>query len=196
MIFSFDLSLRSTGACCFDRDSGALVDFTLVINKELNDEELFIWNVNKLLDFIDENCRRTGKEPVGFVTEDLALHAISADKDKIWGQFWYLQCKLKEVYGWVPRGRIPVTSWRSYILTKKEQREAKTTKDGLKQAVFDKLPGDWQVRIMDYLEEHRVEINVAKGLNPESKSKEYLKARYDLGDAASLGLSRLSLENY
>lgn len=195
MIFSFDLSLRCTGACCFDL-SGNLRDFIVVCNGELQDEELISYNSDQLLNFVDKHFYQTGKEPTGFVTEALALHAKSADKDRVFGQFWHLQSELLKFYPWVPRGKISVAAWRASVLTKEEQREAKKLgcKDPLKVACYNKLPDDIRCRFEAYLEEHRDRINVAKGNKLGGKSKEYLNARLDISDAYLLGKYRLSLE--
>ena len=150
---------------------GELVDFSIITNNELTDEELFIYNTQKILLFA---CRFN---LTGVVTEALALHAKSKDRDKLFGQFWYLQCKLKEKFFDVPRGKITVTEWRSKVLSKEEQREAKKAPGGLKQAVIDKLPADVKSRFCEYL----------------SQNKLPKKCLEDLADSYFLGQYRRSL---
>jgi len=179
MIISIDLSKRSTGVCALDMN-GNLIDFLLVHNEHLHEEELFIYNISQIVDFSRGLAARYVLE--GFVTEALALHAPSKDKDQLFGQFWILQYELAKEFATVPRGKITVAEWRSSVLTKAEQRELKAedSKNGLKIGCVRKLPEDVRERF-----EHYLAVNKVKRI----ASKEPL---YDLSDAYHIGKYRLS----
>jgi hypothetical protein len=174
MILSIDLSLRSTGICVLDID-GTLKGFRLITPsaKEWNDEELLIHIADTVIEFAKQY-------PITAIAiEGLAYNSFSGEKDKINGNFWHLRCALKEAFPGVLIGIIPVTSWRSYLLSKEEQREIKklTEKDALKKACVLRLPKSVEEAFSSYLSMNKIS---GKGM-------------YDLSDAYHLGKYRLSL---
>lgn len=179
MIISIDLSLRSSGVCALDM-KGNLIDFLLIKNDILTAEELWIYNWQQLHEFIKGMVARNILE--GFVTEALALHAPSKEKDMLFGHFGYIQGKLAEKYPSAPRGKITVAEWRSTVLTKPEQKEWKAKdKNGLKMGCVEKLPTDVRARFENYLLANKIK---------RIASKEPL---YDLTDAYWLGKYRLQI---
>lgn len=178
MIIAIDLSLRSTGLTCIS-NSGELLDFEIVTSKkeEYDNEELLLYNASNVCRFIS-NCELNLNESInGIAIEGLSFGGIGGKKDVLQGNFWVLLTHLKTYFNDIPVGKIPVLSWRSKVLSKEEQREAKKTKDGLKKAVIDKLPADVNPRFEKYLEETKL---------PK-------KCLADLADSYFLGQYRLSL---
>jgi len=172
-VYAIDLSMRSTGVTWFN--DKFFTGMRLVAEEFLKDEELFIHNVNEIIDFISK--------PDIIAIEGLSYNSISADKDKIAGQFWYLRIKLKEQFPDAKIIIVPVKEWRNPLFNKDENkilREAKkkykTEKKKIKGlkgperkeamkfnkileesadikiATFNKLTDDVKKRIIDYVE--------------------------------------------
>lgn len=177
MIASIDLSLRSTGVTVLDQQ-GNFVDCLLVTPspKQWNDEELLIYIAEQIVDFLN-NFKLSA-----IAIEGLSYNSFSSEKDKIGGNFWHLRCVLKELYPGVPIGIIPVTSWRSFLLSKEEQREIKKigAKDGIKKACVYRLPKNVEEQFSSYM----------------SKGKFPSKCLYDLSDAYHLGKYRVTLGDF
>ena len=182
MIVSIDLSLRSTGVVLLDTD-GSVVD-CLLVTEESEEEELISTISNKIMDWIRDRSSTIR----GVVIEGLSYNAFSSQKDLIAGNLWYLKTSLYTKFPWLPVGIIPVSLWRSSVLTKPEQKEAKLDKnDGLKKACVDKLPTDVAKFFKDYLDTYKFPFSL-------SKKKGYKdKALFDLTDAYFLGRYRQSL---
>ena len=85
MILAIDLSLRSTGVVILN-DLGILEDFRIVANKE-KDEELVIKNSKDILEFVK------GRWIEHVAIEGLSFMSVSASKDLIAGNFWFLRCQ-------------------------------------------------------------------------------------------------------
>lgn len=175
MLVSIDLSMRSTGVCFLAAD-GTLVGCRLISpsNKEYNDEDLLNYISNEVLRLVEEHEEHIK----AIVIEGLSFNSFSSEKDKINGNFWHLRCQLKARFGSIPIGIIPVTSWRSYVLSKEEQKVAKLSgKDGLKKACVALVPPS----VREYFD--------TCVLSQKAKKESI----YDLTDAYHLGQYRLSL---
>ena len=168
---AIDLSMRSTGIVCLSKKN-KLIDFAIVASK-LNDEELLIWNANKIVNF----CKKV--KPSYIVFEGLSFMSKSAVIDKIYGNFWVARCALKRELGnELLIGVIPVLSWRNDMLSKFERKRAKEFgKEGIKMATVEKIPVEIKKRFENYIE----------------KNKLSKKALYDLCDAYGLGIYRNKL---
>jgi hypothetical protein len=187
MIISIDLSLRSTGVCALG-PNGTLEDFTLITPEETH-EDLLCGISDEILEFISACRHTTGFVPTrGFVIEGLSFNSFSSSKDVIAGNFWNLRCDLFRFYPSVPIGIIPVTSWRSWLLTKEEQKEAKLDKkDGLKKACVAKLPDGVRKQFEGYLYTREFPESLRKNKDHQEK------ALYDLTDAYFIGKYRQTL---
>lgn len=143
-----DQSKRSTGLVLVDQE-GALIDYTLLSNTKLDNEELILWQWDKLVNFLDDGvCDSLLVK--GALIEGLSFGSVGSGKDFLAGLQWYFRCQMQDGYGKY-LGTCPVSMWRSQVLTKEEQREAKKLgKDGLKIACFEKLPFDIQESFKNY----------------------------------------------
>lgn len=160
-----DQSKRSTGLVIVDQD-GALIDYKLICEAKLDQEELMVAQWMELCTFIDDNINDIS-ELGGALIEGLSFGSVGSGKDFLAGLQWYMRVSFKLVYSRF-LGTIPVSGWRSKVLTVEEQREAKKLgKDGLKIACFEKLP--WEVQ--EAFEEYTRKIGAKK------------TAIYDLCDA-------------
>lgn len=193
MFIGIDQSKRSTAAVMLNPD-GSMKDFTLICLAD-EDEELILKQWKDFDYWLQRNLFRGGKV-TGALIEGLSFGSVGSGKDFLAGLQWYFRARFKEEYG-LFLGTTPVSQWRSKVLTKEEQREAKAQgKDGLKKACVAKLPADVKDRFSEYLEQHKDEINAVKvkDWKPGSKSKVYLDSMYDLSDAHHICSYRLSLE--
>ena len=177
LIVGIDLSLRSTGICAVDF-KGNLIDFTLIQSdsKTLNDEELLQYNSTEIVNFTDKIWRANQYLGVKaavehpewvlskIIIEGLSFGGISGNKDILQGNFWVLRTKLKEFGRDIPIEICPVTKWRSKVISKVEQREAKKNdpKNGLKLACVEKLPSDVRDRFEKYLDENGIKRTKSK----------------------------------
>lgn len=145
-----DQSKRSTGLVLVDQD-GALIDYTLLGNAKLDNEELILWQWEGLVKFIDDNTSCV-EDVKGALIEGLSFGSVGSGKDFLAGLQWYFRCQMQDGYG-LFLGTVPVSMWRSKVLTKEEQKEAKALgKDGLKVACFEKLPWEVQEAFKDYVQ--------------------------------------------
>lgn len=143
-----DQSKRSTGLALVDHE-GALIDYALLSNTKLDHEELMLWQWEGLTRFLSDNLN-SPYELKGSLIEGLSFGSVGSAKDFLAGLQWYFRCKMKEGYG-KHFGTITVSGWRSKVLTKEEQKEARAQgKDGLKAACFDKLPWEVQEAFKEY----------------------------------------------
>ncbi len=178
-IFSIDLSMRSTGVV-YTRN-GTLIDFAIISNKDLKDEDLFIHNINEIFKMFNK-C----EGPFTVALEGLSLRSLSGEKDKIYGQFWYLRCKLKELFPQATLKIVTVKEWRSPLFSKqenkdfsdakkkykKEKKKIKSLKgDARKEAILfnknlealadikvltlNKLPADIKQQFFDYINKNK-----------------------------------------
>jgi hypothetical protein len=155
----------------------------LICNSTLDNEELLIFQFSEMSAWLSLFLEKG--DTLQALIEGLAFGAVGSGKDFLAGLQWYFRARYKVVYE-SHLGTVPVSLWRSKVLTKEEQREAKAAgKDGLKWAVFNKLPAVTRKLYADYVEEMKDEINMAKDskLKPGSKSKKYVDALQDLADA-------------
>jgi len=147
-------------------------------------EEMLIFQFSELCSFIDTYVDSDEDEVFGLI-EGLAMRGAGNYLTFAAALQAYYRTRFLTLYG-NHLGTVPVTMWRSKVLTKEEQREAKAAgTDGLKWAVFNKLPATTRKQYADYVEEMKDEINMAKDskLKPGSKSKKYVDALQDLADA-------------
>jgi hypothetical protein len=162
---------------------GELIGSILICNSKLDNEELIVYQFAKmtewLLGFLED------EDTLAALIEGLSFGSVGSGKDFLAGLQWYFRARFKVEFA-TYLGTVPVSLWRSKVLTKEEQREVKAAgKDGLKWAVFNKLPAVTRKQYADYVEILKDEINMAKDskLKPGSKSKKYVDALQDLADA-------------
>lgn len=174
MYLGVDQSKRSTGIVLLDND-GDLKDFRLICpSMTLDGVELMQYQVKKYRDFLHKNSLDLNPPKVALI-EGLSFSAIGGAKDILAGLNWGFRYETSEHYGFY-LGVVPVNQWRSKVLSKEEQREARKTKDGLKKAVVDKLPLEVGNEFQDYV-----------------KLKHFKKeSLYDLADA--FWISRFGME--
>jgi len=186
VFLGIDQSKRSTG-CVWVDDTGEVIHFTLLApHKDLDDVGI----INEQWQELNYNLNYTAACDFA-VIEGLSFAAVGSGKDFLAGLQWHFRANM-ELQHSVFLGPVPVTSWRSKVLSKEEQREAKADgKDGLKWAVFNKLPAQIRKNFSDYVYLHRERINAAKGLGP--KSVKYVDASWDLADAYWLAEYRRKL---
>lgn len=190
MIIGIDASLRSTAIVNINENKN-LIDFKLIKSKPneiktnknkpypvFNDEDLIIYNSKEVVSFvkkcIDKNIIN------GIVIEGLSFAGLSGSKDIIQGSFWNILVELKKVFPDIPRGRIPVSSWRSPLTTKEERKlyKEKYGKKGIKELIVGKLPKEIKTKFEKYIKENKYEKD---GI-------------YDLADAYFICCFRLGLE--
>lgn len=144
-----DQSKRSTGLVLVDQD-GALIDYKLLGSTKLDNEELILWQWEELVHFLSDNLN-SPFDLKGSLIEGLSFGSVGSGKDFLAGLQWYFRCQMRDGYDKY-LGTCPVSLWRSQVLTKEEQREAKALgKDGLKIACFEKLPWEVQEAFKEYV---------------------------------------------
>lgn len=179
MIISIDQSKRSTAQVVLDA-AGNMPHFEVICPpKRVDEEELLTYQMRYL------GITASLVKPNGYVIERPAYGAKGSSKDILAALFWMMRCFALEKTG-KPASIIPVTSWRSWVLSKEEQREAKKDKDGLKKAVVAKLPENVWRQFDEYLYKNEAYIRAAKG-------SQWKDSMYDLADAWHQGQYRLSL---
>ena len=183
MFLGVDQSKRSTAAVLLNPD-GSMKDFTLIVRAE--EDELLI--LQQWADFTTWlNPTRNEGDIRGALIEGLSFGSVGSGKDFLAGLQWFFRARFRHTYG-LFLGTTPVSQWRSKVLTKEEQREAKKEgKDGLRKACVNKLPVEVKERFDVYLKEHEVELRKVK----KSLWKDCI---YDLSDAHGIAQYRLSLE--
>ncbi len=165
MYLGIDQSKRSTGLVLLDAE-GELKDFRLICpSMTLDGVELVQYQVDQYVKFLIKNDLTYNKPKVALI-EGLSFGAIGGAKDILAGLNWVFRFVSLSTGGFY-LGTVPVAGWRSKVLNKEEQRDAKQIKDGLKKAVVDKLPVDVRLLFTEYVK--------SKGFKKESL--------YDLADA-------------
>lgn len=144
-----DQSKRSTGVCIVN-EAGSLIDYKLIANNVLDGVELIRFQWEEVKDFIDDVI--TSHEDIkGALIEGLSFGSVGSGKDFLAGLQWFFRCKFEIEYG-VFLGTIPVTMWRSKVLSKEEQKDAKYKgKDGQKWACVGKLPAQLEEKFVKYV---------------------------------------------
>lgn len=126
MYLGIDLSLRSTGLVSIDKFD--IVTYKLITSdsKNLNDEELLNYNANEIIKYIKEH------KIASIGLEGLSFGSISASKDIIAGNFWYLKTRIKLECPEVEVIIVPVLSWRSKLFNKEERKTLKENSASVK----------------------------------------------------------------
>lgn len=185
MFLGIDQSKRSTAAVLLNPD-GSLRDFTLICLAD-EDEKLILsqWFV---FDNWMDSALGERERVAGALIEGLSFGSVGSGKDFLAGLQWFFRAQFRDCYG-LFLGTVPVSMWRSKVLTKEEQREAKAAgKDGLKKACVAKLPAPVFERFDKYLKENEISLRAVK----KSLWKDCI---YDLTDAYWIGQYRLSLHS-
>jgi hypothetical protein len=166
MYLGIDQSKRSTGMVMLD-NNGNLKDFRLICpSMTLDGVELGDYQIDQYDDFLYKNNININKPKVALI-EGLSFGAVGSAKDILAGLNWGFRLHSLRYFKFY-LGIVPVSQWRSKVLSKEEQREAKAIgKDGQKKAVVAKLPDDIRVAFTEYVK--------SKGFKKESL--------YDLADA-------------
>lgn len=118
-IMGIDLSLRSTGISFNEQ-------FELIQIEKLNDEELIIEICKRICDLIEKF------NPIEINLEGLSFNSISGSKDIIAGLFWNLRCKISQQFSNIKVNIIPVTTWRSPLFNKEDNKALKEGKKEFK----------------------------------------------------------------
>lgn len=160
-----DMSMRSTGLVVLSPDDNLM---TFDVWKTRKDEdnskdkfnmgEFFFDPEDHIIEFCDYVVRMVDKWSVDkFVIEGLAYTRASAHKDFIQGIYWGVRSHIRRESPHVLIGSIAVNSWRSKVLTRDEQKEAKkiyTPKtEALKIATYKKLPDHIYQVFIDFIEQ-------------------------------------------
>jgi hypothetical protein len=190
-----DQSKRSTAAVSLN-DDGEMVGFTLISpSMDMDKEELIAYQWYELNNFLSvQACNSL----LAIALEGAAFSAGGSSSDLLWGIQWFLRTSIYINYPEIPIGIITPASWRASIVHIEDQRTYKAMyggKIGLKHAVKEKLPTSVLTAFVDYLEAYKNSINMAKGKEIGSRSKEYLKSIYDLADAWGIARHRWMIRN-
>lgn len=145
------------------------MDFEIIQNTTLEQEDLIIYNSNKIIEFIKRF------DVYGVAIEGLSFMSKSSFRDLICGNFWNLRCSIRSYNENIFIGIIPVLTWRNRILSKEERKEVCKIKDGLKISVVNKLPLYVKDSFLKYIEKNNL---------PE-------KSIYDLSDAYFIAQHRI-----
>lgn len=178
MYLGIDQSKRSTGMVILDND-GSLKDFRLICpSMTLDGVELGDYQIDQYNDFLCKNKINNNKPKVALI-EGLSFGSIGGAKDILAGLNWAFRLHSIRYFKFY-LGIVPVSQWRSKVLSKEEQREAKSLgKDGQKKAVVAKLPDDIRVAFTEYVK--------SKGFKKESL--------YDLADAWGIANYALGIDS-
>lgn len=153
LYLGIDQSKRSTGMVLVN-EAGELIDYTLINEPKLDGEELILLQLHQLDKFLQDNID-SNEELAGALIEGLSFGSVGAGKDFLAGLQWAFRVFMYGNYRFL--GTVPVSEWRSKVLTKEEQREAKASgKDGLKKACVEKLPWEVQEAFVDYVGKMKV----------------------------------------
>lgn len=196
MIIAIDLSLRSTGLTKFD-DTGSLIDFKIVHYDTKDDIQLLQENSSAIISFINGI---TDKYPDKIIIEGLSFMATSSKKDLLWGNYWHLRVKLKEMFTHAQQIIVPVTRWRKMILTKERVEELKNqlgivkivrNKKGVERKKIE-MPSGWQkeetLRNLDVITRNKFEEYI-------KQNRLHKKYIFDLTDSYFIGKWYLSENN-
>lgn len=174
MFLGIDQSKRSTALVLLNT-KGGLKDYLLICpSMTLDGVELIQYQVMLYHDFLLRNELGLQKPEVALI-EGLSFGAVGGAKDILAGLNWAFRYHSLEYFKFF-LGVTPVSQWRSKVLSKEEQREAKKVKDGLKKFVVDKLPYDIRVEFEKY-----VKANVFKKESLYDLADAYWIANYALG---------------
>lgn len=145
-----DQSKRSTGCTWVDAE-GELVAFMLICpDKELDGVALIDYQWEQLSDYLFNY-----QDADYAIIEGLAFGAVGSGKDMLSGLNWYFRTRAEREHR-IFMGTAPVSMWRSKVLSKEEQREAKTWgKDGLKLATVRKLPMGVLTQFEEYIAKNK-----------------------------------------
>ena len=133
-----DQSKRSTGVAIIDENE-QIKGFTIIANVVDDGVPLIRHQWDSLLTLMQLTIHDFGQLRGGLI-EGLSFGSVGSGKDFLAGLQWIFRYNFEDVFG-LHLGTVPVSMWRSQVLTKAEQREAKAEgKDGLKRAVYNKLP--------------------------------------------------------
>lgn len=157
MILALDVSMRCTGVCILSVE-GELIDFGIVSNSEILDEELLDKNwrdVQKIIKPYKDNISH-------IVIEGLSFQSASKCRDLIDGNFWSIRHHLWKMFRGTKIEIVPVSRWRKLVIPIERQRELKELiKWGIvkknnwqKIECVYKLPDDVKEKFEDYLEKH------------------------------------------
>jgi hypothetical protein len=118
MAMGIDLSLRSTSVVNINKNG---VSYHLVTSssKDLNDEKLLLYNKEKIKNLIELH------QPDRIALEGLSFGSISSSKDILAGNFWSIRTMIAESFPDIELIIVPVTVWRSPLLTKEERKQLK-----------------------------------------------------------------------
>jgi hypothetical protein len=173
--------MRAAGLVMLDL-KGNLVGQRVIVTKkeELDEEYLLLYMEDQVAQFALDYSK--GNKLVATVLEGLSFGSKSAKSDLIAANWWGVVTTLRTLYPNLLIGKIPVTSWRSKIVTRDEQKEAKALHktDPLKKVVVAKLPPDVLSTFEKYLSDNKLKKS----------------CMYDLADAYFLGQVRLTLGDF
>jgi hypothetical protein len=178
MLVAIDHSLRSTAVVAFT-DAGALFEYAVLSpDKSYDNEPLILYQWAILADLLE--AWDSEETITHAILEGLSFGAKGNRKDLQTGLFWWLRTSL-----WAQRPKtrvdiVPVARWRSFVLSKEEQKEAKKIPSGLKKACVDKLPHEVKAKFLAYLKEEEPRLRATK----QSQWKDCI---YDLTDAYWIG---------
>lgn len=187
MHLGIDLSLRSTGLVFIDNHDNVKYKLVTSDSKKLNDEELLMYNIDEILDFIEWN------KPTHIGLEGLSFNSVSSSKDIIAGSFWYLRVMLKKYYPHIKVDIIPVLTWRSKLFNKEERKILKETVAQVKLLKKELMKLSKEEKKIKVLENEQLILNsdikyVTWEKLPEPYKSEFenigfKKGGYDLSDA-------------
>lgn len=193
MIIGIDQSKRSTALVSLFPD-GSIADLELINpGKDLDGEFLIKYQWDHIHDFLKrhQSIRAIALEGLAFGSQDSSY-------DLLCGIHWHIRTQLFTFYPKIFSGVIAVSSWRSKILSKEEQRMWKANfmgdRVGLKHGVLSKIPENDMRKIDIYMDVNRERINASLGLNNlKGNTKPFQAKKFDIGDAWGIAKYRLSL---
>lgn len=148
-----DQSKRSTGLVALD-SNGGVIDFVLACSEETDNLQLLSYQCELVCAWINALSRNTGKSYGGGLIEGISFGSVGSGKDFLAGLQWSL--RLTTMWKGFPLGTIPVSMWRSPLLSVAARKEAKAAgANGLKQAVYDKVPEDVRRLFEQYVARHK-----------------------------------------
>jgi hypothetical protein len=187
MCVGIDLSLRSTGLVYMGKNGEVKYKLVMSDSKNLNDEELLIYNAHEIYKFI-KKCN-----PSKIALEGLSFNSVSSSKDIIAGNFWYLRAELCKLCPDIEVEIVPVLTWRSKLFNKEERTLLKENNTKVKELkkVLMTLPKEEKTKAV--LENEQLILNsdikyVTWAKLPEPYKSEFhkigiRKGCYDLSDA-------------
>lgn len=143
MILGIDLSMRSSGLVVLEPDASLHAFSLLKTDKDTweDDRDLLLYVEARVL-WLLQHCPGV----THIFLEGLSFAGKSAKRDVIDGLHWHLRAELRRHYPDVALTPVPVTTWRSRVLDKQQQRDAKAAHKtrGLKEACVRELPAEVQ----------------------------------------------------